>query len=472
MLQAFVWAFSLEGAFLHLAPTNLTSFGNIFFIAGITASASVSLAAMPLLFLCFSVVLLSIPLIPVFTSGQFGNITGFVMVLVLYLIYLLRQTWEHRQMLFERVISSAELRTQNEHIQHIIDSVPAKISIFDLFGHHLFSNSEAKHLFDGKGTILNAGLFSLISRFSKGSESLVQRDLEIETVGSDSEVKEWHIVTLSKLGRGETMMVCLNVHQQFLAEQRLEDDRKRHEQAAKFSLIGEMVGGIAHEINNPLSILMGYSNRVVKIAGDQETPIDRSQLSEVGAKLLFTVDRIAKIVKSLKTISRNDEGGVEEWTALSLIIEEMKSLSVRRLESENVELRIDEIPSVAIKCLPMQLVLALMNLVSNAKDALRECDEKWVHVSFEEGLDGTFSIVVRDSGKGIPAEFASKIMDPFFTTKSPGEGTGMGLSLASTYIRTVEGSLELRSAYPTEFVIKLPVNRLRSTSVDDKQSSN
>ena len=106
----------------------------------------------------------------------------------------------------------------------------------------------------------------------------------------------------------------------------------------------------------------------------------------------------------------------------------------------------------------------MVNLLNNAADAVSFLDEKWVKIEIQE-MNGKIEILVTDSGQGIPEEIREKILEPFFTTKEIGEGTGIGLSISQNIIRNHSGSLSVNSdCKNTQFIIKLPKKHIGKPS--------
>ncbi len=240
----------------------------------------------------------------------------------------------------------------------------------------------------------------------------------------------------------------------------IDEQRAKMLASSKLSALGEMAGGIAHEINNPLSIILG------------KVDILKDRLAEGGAEPVWvngtiesiqnTCIRIAKIVKALRSVSRDGGADLFERGDLRTIFEETLDLCSSRFNKGHVRLKRGAIPlGLAIECRPVQIAQLLLNLLNNAHDAVSgpDCREKWVGVDFVEHADH-IEISVIDGGPGVRAEIREKIFDPFFTTKPAGAGTGLGLSVSESIVRSHGGKIYLDSASEwTRFVVKLPKKR-------------
>jgi signal transduction histidine kinase len=272
-------------------------------------------------------------------------------------------------------------------------------------------------------------------------------------------------------------------------------------QTEKMSGLGQMVAGVAHEINNPVSFVYGnlnyaweYSQQLLEIVELyhqhypdppeeikdllEEVEIDflKEDLPKVLASMKQGANRIAAIVKSLRTFSRLDESEFKE-ADINEGIESTLTILEHRLkfkeDSAGIKLikKYGKIP--LINCYAGQLNQVFMNLIANAIDALDECDRRRTVEEIQanpgtiligtEILDNNWiSITIGDNGPGISEEVRAKLFDPFFTTKPVGKGTGLGLAIS--YQIVVEkhgGKIECHSSVGegTEFVVKIPINR-------------
>jgi C4-dicarboxylate-specific signal transduction histidine kinase len=174
-----------------------------------------------------------------------------------------------------------------------------------------------------------------------------------------------------------------------------------------------------------------------------------------------TAERIAKIVKSLRQISREGSSDTFRLTPLSKILGETLQICRAKFAANGVELILPRpIPEMNIPCREVQIAQALFNLLQNAFDAVLEKEgERWVRLEVEP-REGSVVISVVDSGPGIPLELRPRVMEPFFTTKPVGKGTGLGLSLSKTIAEDHGGSLEYgEDRGHTRFSLVLPKAR-------------
>ena len=228
------------------------------------------------------------------------------------------------------------------------------------------------------------------------------------------------------------------------------DTRKLEEQlvqSQRIESIGTLAGGVAHEINNPINGIMNYAQLILDSL-ERENPA-----AEFAREILHETQRISKIVRNLLTFSRNEKQS-HSPALISDIVSSVLSLiqTVMRHDQIALEVAIPEgLPR--IKCRSQQIQQVLMNLLTNARDALNErypgySPEKKIRVAAEliekAGLR-FIRTTVEDNGAGINPEIRDRIFDPFFTTKPKETGTGLGLSISYGIVRDHGGELIVES---------------------------
>ncbi|HEY8944540.1 MAG TPA: ATP-binding protein [Polyangiaceae bacterium] len=233
-------------------------------------------------------------------------------------------------------------------------------------------------------------------------------------------------------------------------------------QSAKMASLGELVAGVAHEINNPLAFAVSHLETVrrslekVRQAGPipdaacKDWERAESRLGEMNMGL----DRIRELVLKLRTFSRLDEGE-RKSVSIQESVDSVLTIVGHRLKGR-IRVETTYGSPDRIDCYSSLLNQALMNLVTNAIDAIS--GEGSIEIS--TGAEaGEYRIAVSDSGHGIPSDIRERVLDPFFTTKPVGEGTGLGLSITYSIVKKHQGALELRDrpGGGTTVLIRLPL---------------
>lgn len=226
-------------------------------------------------------------------------------------------------------------------------------------------------------------------------------------------------------------------------------------ESSKMSSLGEMAGGIAHEINNPLAIIHGKASAMRRRFTRGLIDVEKS--NEDLNKIEATVERISKIIKGLRSFSRNVEQDPMEKIKLQQVIDDTLELCKERFRNHNIDLKVNCPEDIIISCRPAQISQVIMNLLNNAHDAIEKFPQKWVSLDVKNS-GSRIEISVTDSGTGISSEIVDKMMQPFFTTKEVGKGTGLGLSISKGIVEDHQGLLRYDSTSKnTRFVIELPI---------------
>ncbi len=282
-------------------------------------------------------------------------------------------------------------------------------------------------------------------------------------------------------------------------EQTLEDLKNAQSQliqAEKMSTIGQMVAGVAHEINNPVSFIYGniiparqYARDLVKLIElyQQHYPAPVPEIAQelAGVEVDFIAEdfprmlgsmeqganRIKQIVLSLRNFSRLDETerkviDIHEGIESTLVILQHRLQSQVKPGEIQVIKNYGKLPKV--ECYPAQLNQVFMNLLLNAIDACEEslahCTDKvnQIRIVTEIGRENQVCVRIADSGPGIPPHVQSRMFDPFFTTKPVGSGTGLGLSISYQIVKDSHGGklgCHSEVGRGTEFAIELPISQ-------------
>jgi two-component system NtrC family sensor kinase len=242
-------------------------------------------------------------------------------------------------------------------------------------------------------------------------------------------------------------------------------------ETGKLASVGELAAGIAHEINNPVAIMVEEAGWLQDLMEDRAYKTD-SELKEF-ARALEQIrtqgKRCKEITHKLLSFARKTDSRIEDFE-IGHLIEEVVSLSAQRAKYSNVEIVSHLAPRLpAISASQSELQQVFLNLINNALDAMDKTGGTLTISARQE--DGQILISVSDNGPGIPKAILARIFDPFFTTKPVGSGTGLGLSICYGIIHKMGGAISVRSAVDagTTFEIHIPVKA--DDGVENKETA-
>lgn len=286
----------------------------------------------------------------------------------------------------------------------------------------------------------------------------------------------------------------LQTHNQLnQALQNLQQAQVQLIQTEKMSSLGQLVAGVAHEINNPLNFISNniehannHTQELLELVNlyqrqyPNPAPIIQEHIEAIDfdfivediAKILASMkmgaERMNQLVLSLRNFSRLDEAEVKPVNIYEGIESTLLILNHQLKHGIEVIKQYEDLPLV--ECYPAQLNQVFMNILQNAIDALEtetEQHNKQIVIKTQRVAPNQIKVQIRDNGSGIPAKIKAKIFDPFFTTKGMGKGTGLGLSIGYQIINKHQGKIEVNSQLGegTEFAIYLPIKQLVSPTV-------
>lgn len=351
------------------------------------------------------------------------------------------------------------------NIEQILLAAPSPLAWIDSKMNFVSANSKFIEILNLKSANDLAG--KAFSAFFESIEilSLVERFIndEDESIGYNQNIligRKIHNfkITLKKIHAPSLLIVLYADDQTSLVEKQQELDALKTAtiSASRMAILGEMTSGIAHEINNPLTVISGLADQIVRSISEEA--LEPRDVNTKISKIKQMTERVQKIVKGIKSHAR--DGGADPFHSNLVrdLINESLSLCVDNLKAHDIKIILDDVdPGIVLDCRGTQISQVILNLISNAKDAIKnQAEDRWIKVSARD--TGNFiEFSLTDSGNGISPEIREKILQPFFTTKAVGEGTGLGLTITKNIIESHCGIFQIaEGTQNTTFVFSIP----------------
>lgn len=227
------------------------------------------------------------------------------------------------------------------------------------------------------------------------------------------------------------------VSERRVTEQRLIQTQSDLVQAGKLAALGQMSAALSHEFNQPLAALKTYAANSVTLIERDRVEDARENLT----RILSLTDRMSSISRHLRNFAREPNqalGGVPVSDAVADALE----IAMPRLKAAGATVQVEVTPDLAVTAGAVRLQQVLVNLLSNAADAIEDRSDRRIHVSAKRKA-GRIIIAVRDHGPGVPTSIRERIFDPFFSTKGVGKGLGLGLSISYNIVKDFGGQLSV-----------------------------
>ena len=352
-----------------------------------------------------------------------------------------------------------ELAQQEEFRARLLESFPDLILVVDLQERYTFVSSRVRDLLGFEPKEMLGKKISDLEDHSSDLASLYRTLVAGRQAFSSAEYgarhRDGNWRTMRAAGsrlvdaEGKTSGVIISVRD-ITIERKLE---QQVVQSERLAAMGAMIGGVAHELNNPLTSIMGVS----ELLQDTETnETSRKQL----AMLQQQARRAAEIVQNLTYFSRPPAPGKSRIN-MAEVVERTLNLHAYSLRKNSIT--VDFLKEAGLPYAmgdPHQLMQVFLNLIVNAEQAIREARDKGtLRIRMGKG-DGSVWVSFHDDGPGIAKENLASIFDPFYTTKRPGRGTGLGLSICKSVMKEHSGSVEAANAPDggAVFTVTLPVS--------------
>lgn len=333
--------------------------------------------------------------------------------------------------------ATGELSEQKAFLQMVIDSLPAIVGYWDKNLENKLNNKMYRDFF---------GLSSYQLPYFGEIVSAKAHQLERPYINRNGErrilLMKYHPHEIKGSIEGITI-VGIDI-----TDLRQLENKNRESEAlllakAKLSLLGEMACEIAHEINNPLAIVVGKSEIIKTALQNPEQEFSGKQKMIADLEIIErTALRMSTIVKGLRSFARDADEDPYGNSDLKSIIETVIALIQERLKKKDVSIKLVGFhQNQIIFCNRTQIEQVFMNLIANSIDAIAELSERWIKVEVKE-VNQRWQVRFSDSGLGIPYDVVEKMMNPFFTTKEVGKGTGLGLSISKSILEKHQAFFE------------------------------
>jgi len=358
----------------------------------------------------------------------------------------------------EKRAMERQLRHQEEFRRRLLESFPDLILVIDLEGRYTFISPRIRDLLGyGPEQLLGKKIGEVEDTSAElvtlyHSVAMSQQAPAASEYGARHHDGTWRTMRgrASRLldAEGKPAGVIISVHD-ITVEKRLE---QQIIQSERLAAMGQMIGGFAHELNNPLTSILGMTELA------QEGEASESTRKQLGV-LHQQARRAAEIVQNLMYFARPPAPG-RSAVNLSELIQRTLHLQAYPLRKSNITVDFLQEPTLpAVTADPNQLMQVFMNLILNAEQAIRQArDTGSIRIRLGARPDSVW-VTFQDDGPGIAADILPHIFDPFFTTKRPGRGTGLGLSICKTVLREHGGNIEAADAPGggAVFTLTLPV---------------
>ena len=379
-----------------------------------------------------------------------------------------RQNLEPLAALAARALGDEALRMQRKEVDAelaaVLDSMESGIVVFDAQGRLRLSNARFAHLL-GVDPLRLAQLADFeqllgeVRQRFRDPRLAERRWREIITRGTEAAWDELEILLPGRLvlerhgrpvlGTDGQRIGWLELYRDITGERMIQSKLLQTE---KMAALGQLVSGIAHELNNPLTGIMGYAQLLLSRSLD-------AQPAEEARRIFEEAERAGRIVKNLLLFASGKKPE-RKPVDLNEIIERTLALRSYELKVQNIAVVLEldrELPLALADAHQLQQVV--LNLLVNAEQAIQQCRGSGrITVRTRRVSAGRMALEVSDDGPGIPPEIASRIFDPFFTTKPVGVGTGLGLSIVYGIVQEHGGEVTVQTGpgRGTDFVIELP----------------
>ncbi len=349
---------------------------------------------------------------------------------------------------------AAQIERERREWERTFDAIPDMLSIHDGYGRMLRANLALQVRLGGDprrfaGRTCTEILEIVMGQSSGCPHEEAQRSRRAIVREVQGELGVFSLTAIPCFDASGKCLYIIHVAKEITEEKQI---REQLLQTEKMAAVGNLVSGVAHELNNPLAGVIGFSEILLEKEDEGKRKKTIERIRDEG-------ERASRIVRNLLTFARKHKPESS--------MTDINSVIGRTLELRAYDLRVNKIKVVTelsqdlprTLADPNQLLQVFMNIVTNAEQAMREAHGKGTLTIRSTVADGVIRLTFEDDGPGIPPEHLKKVFDPFFTTKEVGKGTGLGLSICHGIIKEHNGTIGATSAegQGTVFTLDLPI---------------
>jgi len=370
-----------------------------------------------------------------------------------------------RQEVAERKWAVEALKLQKAYFQQLFDNSPEGIALLDTDERVVDINKGFETLFgyrieEIKGRFINSVVVpeERIEEASALSRAILNNEvIRKETVRKRKDGSLFDVSILGYPIRLDAKIVGVYaIYSDITERKRAEEEEKRLQQelylSSRLASIGELAAGVAHQINNPLTGILGFSQRLLRKSTDEEARRDLERIHN-------EAQRAAKVVENLLTFARRREPK-KQYASINDIVQKALELRAYELKTGNIEVTTELTPNLPQAVVDFhQIQEVFLNIILNAEQAVTEANHGGKLAIKTEDKKGYIRISFTDDGPGIARENLNRIFDPFFSTRGERGGTGLGLSVCHGIVTEHSGKIYAKSkpGKGATFFVELPV---------------
>lgn len=369
----------------------------------------------------------------------------------------------------ERLEAEKEKRLSNERFRGIFSSMSNGVAIYkavDNGNNFVFvdfnpagekiDKVKTKDLIGKKVTEVFPGVieFGLIDVFKRVYETGMPEHFPIRLY-ADDRISGWRENYVFRLESGEIVSVYDDLTDEKRSEEEKSLMKKQIFLSSKLASIGELAAGVGHEINNPLTIMMGNMDKISDMISEES--FDSDQAFKSLEKMYRAGNRVTEIVRGLRMFARSDSNKIENVDLIQAV-EDILLLTGVLFEKEGIRIYTHfSAKKLIVLGNRGRIEQVILNLINNSRDALGSETRGKIDIHITH-TDDEVSLVVEDNGCGIETKFQEKVFESFFTTKEVGKGSGLGLGIVKSIVEGMDGKIHLESTpgEGTQFALTFP----------------